>query len=266
MKAVNCIRYKQMLTVRDKLILTGLFLSKFDIEGLEILGFKGFMEAYNTIAISIGARPASIKNYRDEFDPYFPNKRNGWHKRTLRPYCRVFFEKYGDYDIETFSNLIKTEISVSGDIELLKENVDSSENNSFAKRMITGQAAERYFEKIYPSLSAFSGYNLINTTMMGCGFDYKVNRPPDPFFAVEVKGINAPVGLIQFTSKEYKMAQMLEDRFFLFVVRNFVEMPAHTLVQHPIESGLIFERHESTSVQVCWSTCLGKECIEKYNA
>ena len=57
---------------RDKLMLAGLFLSKYDALGLKKLGFETFAEAFNVIGYALGARPASIKNYRDEFDPFFP--------------------------------------------------------------------------------------------------------------------------------------------------------------------------------------------------
>lgn len=65
------------LTVRRKLILSGLYLSKFDSEGLKSLGFDSFTEAFNVIGYALGSQPASIKNYRDEFDPLFPNRRKG---------------------------------------------------------------------------------------------------------------------------------------------------------------------------------------------
>jgi len=45
----------------------------------------------------MGSQPASLKNYRDEFDPLFPNRRKGWHKRPTRDYCRKVFEKYKRY-------------------------------------------------------------------------------------------------------------------------------------------------------------------------
>ncbi len=64
-------------SIRDKSILVGLYLSKFDDEAIENLGFKGVTEAFNTLGYSIGSKPASIKNYRDEFDPFFPNPRKG---------------------------------------------------------------------------------------------------------------------------------------------------------------------------------------------
>ena len=53
---------------------------------------KSLFEFKNVIGFALGAKPASIKNYRDEFDPVFPNKRKGWHKRPMRNYCK---QKWG---------------------------------------------------------------------------------------------------------------------------------------------------------------------------
>jgi len=49
---------------RDKQILAGLFLSKFDLEGLNIFGLISFTEACNCLGYALGGRPASITNYR----------------------------------------------------------------------------------------------------------------------------------------------------------------------------------------------------------
>lgn len=69
----------ERIAKREKLILVGLYLAKYDSLGLKRLGFGSFLEAFNVMGYAIGSRPASIKNYRDEFDPLFPNRRKGWH-------------------------------------------------------------------------------------------------------------------------------------------------------------------------------------------
>lgn len=56
------------LSVREKLILAGLYLSKYDKQGLDKLGFEGFTEAFNVIGFALASKPTSINNYRDEFD------------------------------------------------------------------------------------------------------------------------------------------------------------------------------------------------------
>ena len=67
----------EMTITNKKLMLAGLYLSKFDRgkQGLKALGFKTLQEAYNSFALAVGGRPASVKNYMQEFDPYFPNSR-----------------------------------------------------------------------------------------------------------------------------------------------------------------------------------------------
>jgi hypothetical protein len=60
---------------RERLMLAGLFLSKFSKEGLRNLGFETYSEAYNAMGYALGGKPASIKNYMQEFDPLFPNGR-----------------------------------------------------------------------------------------------------------------------------------------------------------------------------------------------
>src|SRR5258707_592060 len=96
------------ISTREKLVLAGLFLSRFDTIGLEALGFEGSTEAFNVIGFALGGKPASIKNYRDEFDPLFPNSRAGWHKRITRPYCAKVFNEYKGLDLGTFCALIKS--------------------------------------------------------------------------------------------------------------------------------------------------------------
>ena len=248
----------KQLTTREKLILSGLFLSKFDEDGLRTLGFNGFSEAFNVLALSLKARPASLKNYRDEFDPYFSNPRKGWHKRPIREYCKSIMDKYGGMNIEDFANLIKTEVSVAGDLAIVEEQIDTQEPTTFAKRLITGQAAEKYFKEVYKTVSPFQDCELVNATALGCGFDYRMVTNTDAFFAVEVKGMTTPTGAVQLTSKEYRVAELFNDRFFLFVVRNFAEKPFHTMFRNPTKSDLVFERRETVAVQVSWSTSIGR--------
>lgn len=242
---------------RERLILAGLYLAKYDSRGLERLGFEGFSEAFNVLAYSAGARPASIKNYRDEFDPLFPNERKGWHKRPLRTHCREVLEKYGDLEFENFSALM-TSVFGPAPPRLPKEQAaapDSDSEGSFGKRLTTGIAAERYFERVFASIQTFQGYACENTTMEGCGFDFRLRSGGNPqFLAVEVKGLRGMTGCVSLTSKEHEMASALQDRFFLFVAKNFQHSPCHDLIRNPLESGLEFRKIERVQIQVSWNT------------
>jgi len=249
------------LNTRDKSILIGLFLSKFDIEGLELLGFDGFIEAYNALGFAIGAKPASLKNYRDEFDPLFPNSRKGWHKRQLRDYCKVFYDEYKNLNSKTFSEFIKSIVYNNYEIEVLVEKAtrQKQKEGTFAKRLITGQAAEQYFKNVYNDIPVFQGWMLEDTTKLGCGFDFKLySNSTDKFFGVEVKGLNGLSGNIALTEKEYSVAEYLKQNYFLFVVKNFVEKPTHVYYQNPLENDLKFRKIETQIIQISYNANIQK--------
>ena len=240
---------------RDKLMLAGLFLSKYDALGLKKLGFETFAEAFNVIGYALGARPASIKNYRDEFDPLFPNRRKGWHKRELREHCRKVLEAYKQTDLETFSSLVKALIGYDDNAwsEMKLQDEQDSDDSRFARRLITGLAADHYFESVQPNIPQFQGYTIENTTRLGCGYDFRLRAgKAKDFLAVEVKGIQGRTGSVSLTPKEYKMADLLSDRFFLFVVKNFRESPTHDIHQNPLSGGLQFTKKERVIIQVSW--------------
>jgi len=246
----------QRISPREKLILAGLYLSKYNLQGLEKLGFEGFQEAFNVIGYALGSRPASVKNYRDEFDPLFPNKRQGWHNRPRREYCLQIYNKYNHLDLETFSALLKSFVGYDENALSVSEPKDEKREQAshFAKRLITGLAAENYFQAAQPKLPEFREYTLENTTRLGCGYDFRLARKSDAkFLAVEVKGLQDRTGSLALTPKEHDMASSLSDRFFLFVVRNFREVPSHDIYRNPLSSSLKFTRKERMVIQVSWS-------------
>ena len=242
---------------REKLILAGLYLSKYDMLGVKKLGFESFIEAWNVIGYALGAKPASIKNYRDEFDPLFPNKRKGWHKRATRRYCLEVFEKYKELDFESFTGLLKSFVGYDENVLSIidvKEPKDDSVS-LFAKRLVTGLAAEKYFESVQPNLPEFNDCTVENTTRLGCGYDFRLKpKARGEFLAVEVKGLNERAGSLSLTPKEYHVASSLADRFFLFVVKNFRESPFHDIYRNPLAGKLQFTKKERVVVQITWAT------------
>jgi hypothetical protein len=246
----------QRIPLREQLVLAGLYLSKYDALGLKKLGFESFTEAFNVIGYAMGSRPASIKNYRDEFDPLFPNRRKGWHKRPIRGYCRKVFEDYKNLDLESFTSLVRSFVGYSENAwsEVHEEDQDQGES-PFAKRLITGLAAEHYFESVHAGLPEFKDHVLENTTRLGCGYDFRLRAGTDhDFLAVEVKGLRERMGSLSLTPKEHGVAAALRDRFFLFVVKNFQEAPFHEIYRNPLSSRLRFSKTERVTVHVAWLT------------
>jgi hypothetical protein len=244
------------IAIRAKPILAGLYLSKYDLAGLKKLGFESFVEAFNVIGYALGSKPASIKNYRDEFDPLFPNRRKGWHKRPTRDYCLAVFEEYSGLDFESFTGLIKSFFGYDENVwsEVVPAEREDDGSSSFAQRLITGLAAEQYFESVHANLPEFKGYLVENTTRFGCGYDFRLRTEPGhkDFLAVEVKGLKGQAGSLSLTPKEYDVASALRDRFFLFVVRNFRESPSHEIFQNPLSGNLSFRKTERVTIQVSW--------------
>ncbi len=244
------------------MILAGLYLSKFDQAGLKELGFDGFVEAFNVIGFALGSKPASIKNYRDEFDPLFPNPRRGWHRRPTRDYCLAILERYKELDFIALTMLVRSFFGAMQERDGANTDVSGRQEqsgDSFAQRLITGLAAERYFESVCAYIPEFAGRALHNMTQTGCGYDFRLSAAPNDegFLAVEVKGLREQVGSVSITPKEYRLASNLTDRFYLFVVRNFRESPTHDMYRNPLAAGaLAFTKVERVVVQTSWVTRL----------
>lgn len=96
-----------MTEKNQKEMLAGLFLSKFDQAGLTRLGYPTFNAAYEDLAGLIDGNPRSVKAYRDEFDPVFPNPRRGWADRGMHPSRKAMLDRYGNMDMESMAELLE---------------------------------------------------------------------------------------------------------------------------------------------------------------
>jgi len=92
--------------------------------------------------------------------------------------------------LEEFSGLIRSEISDAGELSSLEEMIDDANAGSFAKRLITGQAAEKYFESRFALVKPFQNCQIINTTALGCGFDYRLVNAEKPFHTLFQDPVN----------------------------------------------------------------------------
>jgi hypothetical protein len=245
-----------IMNIRDKSILTGLYLSKYNEIALIELGFNSFQEAFNILGFALGNKPASIKNYRDEFDPLFPNNRKGWHKRPIREYCNFFYEQYKNVDFIIFSNLIKSFYIKNYELEKFISVIEKKDySESIAKRLLTGKSAEEYFKLEYNKIEVFNSFELSDTTQMACGFDYKLSLKSD-FYCIEVKGLNELKGGIQLTEKEFLVAKSLKTKYCLFVVKNFKEKPFHDFIFDPLNSRLNFKENKREVIQTTYSALI----------
>ena len=248
----------EMTIANKKLMLAGMFLSKFNRQGLEALGYKSLQEAYNSFALAVGGKPSSVKLYMQEFDPYFPNSRKGWRNRPIRQTRQDLLNEFGGLGLDEFLELVRTQFAGDGDVDLaigraaIAAGVNDGDTTSFARRMMTGQAAENFFEEHYRDVGRFRDCSVQRTTAFGCGFDFKLMPPKESFLAVEVKGLRTPSGQIQLTEKEFKMARYLSNRFYLYVVTDFAHTPKPCVIENPLSAGIAFEERAIKSEQRIW--------------
>ena len=239
-------------TKSEKAIIIGLYLSKFNKDGLTHLGFSGFWEAFNALGYCIGVKPATVKNYRDEFDPYFPNNRKGWHNRSIKTYCKPILDNFSTLPLSEFTQLIKSIIYfVPSDDEIITGKSEST--TSVANRLITGLAAEQYFKDNYESISFFQHNTLKHTTFLGCRYDLELYLSGMKQYCVELKALAGKTGNITLTEKEYLVAEKMKDKYCLFIVKNFKEKPDHFCVFNPINSHFNFKKTERQIIQINYS-------------
>ncbi len=238
----------EMEARNKKMMLAGLFLSKFNESGYKTLGYKSFAEAYRGLAAIVGGPWRSVKQYRDEFDPVFDNGRKGWWNRKMHPSRKLFLDEFGGMELDEFAQLVQTQFASNEDIDLeinhaaYQAGVRTAADGSFAARMMTGKGAENYFEEHYAEYRRFSLCTVKRTTDMGCGFDFKLTPPKEDFLGVEVKGIARRKGQIQLTEKEFMMAGKLEKRFYLYVVTDFSRDPIPRVIENPLGGVYVYHK------------------------
>lgn len=239
----------------DKVTLAGLYLAKYNHKALNRLGCTGFLQAFNILGYSLGAKPAAIKNYRDEFDhvlrcfdPEHP--RTGWN-RPLKTRSQRLFALFSSLGFEEFTELVQGFILPYYKKEQIIARISQHPPaQNFAQRLMTGQAAEAYFRFNFKKISEFSDYNVEDVTPCGCGYDFYLHKTSG-FYCVEVKGLGDRTGSLLMTDKEYDTASQMQDKYCLFVVRNFKKTPCHSLFFNPIQSDLRFIPHLQTTTSYC---------------
>ena len=59
------------------------------------------------------------------------------------------------------------------------------------------------------------------------------------------------------SNKEYQTATFLRESYFIFVVKNFIEVPNHKVFRNPIFANeLDFNKQEKIIKQISWNTVI----------
>lgn len=94
------------MTKVDRLSLAAYYLSKFDMQAVERLGYSNRSEAMRIISRRLGSDNEYLKRRRDEFDVLTGSHRRGQCNRPPVPSVVEYHEQFKDISFEEFSGRV----------------------------------------------------------------------------------------------------------------------------------------------------------------
>lgn len=235
------------------------YLARFDKQAYQNLGFGNQTETHKNIGELISVKPSTVRNWRDEFDPLFEH-RAGFYQRHMIPSRVRVVQALENLDEPQIREIVKGILTgkIQNDKEKLVQllNIVTTDDHNkrkstFILRGPTGKAAEEFFIKQYSEYQKPIDGFLIDCRDFGVGYDFRIECDNIKFY-VEVKGLAGNSGGILFTSKEWTVAKMEGENYFLCVITNLNEQPNLNFIRNP-SSKLDPEINIFTSIQINWS-------------
>lgn len=240
-------------------IIVAFYLSKFDKQALQNLGFKNDSEAFETTAKVLGVKKNYVKFRRDEFDPVHP-WRKGWERPMDRRIIKSIeaLQDLEEPDLrEIVQRLLREDDYRNSDEVKQITSLFSKDRNEkvavgkFILRAPTGRKAEEYFIGHFEKHRKPVYGNLIDCRDLGVGYDFRIEVEDKNYF-VEVKGLSYFSGGVLFTNKEWSTAKSEGDSYFLCIVSNLNEEAEISFIQNPVTK-LNAKKNIYTSIQINWS-------------
>jgi Protein NO VEIN, C-terminal len=232
-------------------IFVGYALSRLDSRFLRIFGFPTWQSAFKTCGESLGIKPSSLKNLRDEFDPLHTNARVGWWRRGLRDGRRRVHQEFALSSDEEVMHLASQFLGI--DIPKFKVSKSVlSASNAAAERLRTGRRAEEFFLTNCKSIVDVSRDSVLDMRDALGGFDFRLKRQQSPRL-IEIKGLRKNSGTLRFTDLEKRVAGHSKDQYALVVIHSLDQKPNWRMVQNPIDSMKFNQRVERIET-VYWNT------------
>jgi hypothetical protein len=252
---------------RKLALIVSYYLSKFNRDALNNLGYPTFTEAFKDISAKLNVKSSTIKNMREDFDPLHPNNgRVGWYQRELRPSRLNVVENYSHLselaltaivedilnnypkssnNLSVYTTVLNNNLNDDGGSEEVKGN-----KRTFTTRGITGNQAEELFIEAFNNgeIIGYSG-NLINRRNDGCGYDFELEGQNVVF---EVKGLLVEKGGINFTDKEWNVSSELGDKYVMVLISNIKDKPVFNLYKNP-HKYLSAEQRTTKVIAINWS-------------
>jgi hypothetical protein len=244
-------------------LIVAYYLSRCDREAVRNLGYSTFAQATKEIGTILGVKQTTIKNMRDEFDPYHDNSRVGWLRPAIGSRAKVM-QTFQDTDDDTLHEIVKeilsnktfSETEAYTDITALLSEPDQKKNHAAAlgiyiPRGATGRSAENLFREYFEREQQPVAGTLIDRRDEGCGYDFEIRAAETSYF-IEVKGLAAEEGSILFTNKEWNTALRAKEKYYVVLVRDISNNPVFEVIQNPATQ-LTPKKNIYTTLQLSWA-------------
>lgn len=136
----------QMTENSKKALIVAYYLSKFDAIAYKNLGMGSMKQTHKYIGDILGINPNTIKNMRNNFDPYEKNSRAGWYQRPLPPSRVEVREAFLDIDEPSFLEIVKG-ILAGRKLEYQVENITNNSSNIDNSPLYEGMSKEVEIKK-----------------------------------------------------------------------------------------------------------------------
>lgn len=217
------------------------YLSRFDSAALEALGYRTFKAAFEDIGKILQVKPNTVKNMRDEFDPFHDNSRAGWYQSKARPSRSQVLQQFQDVSEEGLKTIVQSILSVgatkheflesiSYEQDLSSDDAVSENKHEYFPRGPTGRMAEEFFLSWFSTHSKPIAGQINDARDLGAGYDFEIHGEGTTVY-VEVKGLAEAEGSILFTDKEWEVAQKKKIFYYLFLVSNISTAPQVRMIQ-----------------------------------
>lgn len=236
------------------------YLARFNDEAYSKLGYGSQRDTHINVGEILGVKPATIKNWRDEFDPLFGH-RAGWYQIPMSKSRLAIANALAALDESTVYELVKDILSKddqSDDSELKQlesivsdSDVISKRDVVYVSRGVTGRAAEEYFIDQFTSGNLpFEGM-LKDCRDLGIGYDFLIESKIKTIY-IEIKGRDVLEGGLLFTNKEWEVAKRIGEDYYLCLILNISAVPQIQILQNP-SLRIGFEKYMYTTIQVSWT-------------
>lgn len=257
---------------RENGLIVSYFLSRFDERAYLALAHGNQRVTHTVLGTVFGVPPATVKNWRDEFDPVHENSRVGWYQRALRPSRQLVVDQFRELSFDALLELAKelcsqpnrpigwvvpgltleTTIDTDSDYQSNGAAAENARGFPPPSRAATGRKAEGLFANLHGKTGLPVSGVLIDRRDSGDGYDFEIRGSERSVF-VEVKGLSGTTGTLSLTKNEWELAKRVRDQFYLVLVRLVHEQAPEFLIVCDPAAKLSPKARFTPVVQETWS-------------